>query len=121
MLQDAVPDVIIYTALISACAKGKQQQRALTHGQLHMDAQRVWGSVSGTAASGRAEPMVFDLSRISAESMTHSMAEIAAAVSQEVTGAEERVALERSGPVQPVVGVRVEAPVDPGVVVGTSV
>ena len=65
--------------------------------------------------------MVFDLSRISAESMTHSMAEIAAAVSQEVTGAEERVALERSGPVQPVVGVRVEAPVDPGVVVGTSV
>ena len=48
--------------------------------------------------------MVFDLSRISAESMTHSMAEIAAAVSQEVTGAEERVALDRSGPVQPVVG-----------------
>ena len=53
--------------------------------------------------------------------MTGAMAELTAAVSQEVTGAEERVALERSGPVQPVVGVRVEAPVDPGVVVGTSV
>lgn len=103
-------------ALEQSISELQLKQRALTRGQLVMDAQRVWGSVSGTAAS--AEPTVFDLTGLSAEGMTAAMAELTSAVNQEVTGAEERAVLERSRPVEPVEGVRVEAPVDPGVVTG---
>ena len=71
---------------------------------MHMDAQRVWGSVQGTAAG--ATPKVFNLTGMAAESVGGLESE----VSQHVTSAEERVALAQSG-AAPVEGVAVGAPV----------
>lgn len=75
----------------------------------------MWGSVSGTAAS--AEPTVFRLTGMSAEDVK----QVASEVSQELTGADERAWLERSGPMQPVVGVPVESTSMPGTVPGVLV
>lgn len=69
----------------------KAQERAMIRGKLLMDAQTVWGSVSGTAAS--AEPTVFRLTGMSAEDVK----QVASEVSQELMGADERAWLERSG------------------------
>ena len=47
--------------------------------------------------------------------------QVASEVSQELTGADERAWLERSGPMQPVVGVPVESTSMPGTVPGVLV
>ena len=62
----------------------REQERAVVCGKVHMDAQKVWGSVQGTAAS--AAPKVFSLVGKSADNVRA----LAGEVSQEVTSAEER-------------------------------
>ena len=83
--------------------------RALVCGKVLMDAQKVWGSMQGTVAS--AAPKVF---KLTGDISAQGFAALSAEVSQVVTGAEERAALARSGPVQPVAGVAVGSPLAMG-------
>jgi hypothetical protein len=91
-LQARLDESVERMAAIELEAAGyRQQERDLVRGSVLMDAQKVWGSVDGTAAS--AVPKVFSLVGKSADSVRA----LAGEVSQEVTGNEERAALKRLG------------------------
>jgi uncharacterized protein YdhG (YjbR/CyaY superfamily) len=64
---------------------------AETRDRLHAGAELVWGSVQGSQAA--AAPKVFKLTGMSASEVR----ELTSQVSQESTGVEETVALNRSG------------------------
>jgi hypothetical protein len=86
-------------------------------GRVRMDAQRVWGSVHGTAAA--VPPKVFNVNGMSAE----DVAALSPEVSQQLTSAEERLSLAQPAPAV-VEGVAVGSAVSfggPAVVAGVAV
>ena len=97
--------------------RAERAERDDVCGRVRMDAQRVWGSVHGTAAG--APPKVFNLNGMPAK----DVAALTPEVSQQLTSAEERISLARSAPAV-VEGVAVGSAVsfgDPAVVAGVAV